>query len=393
MRNTVYKFGGGCIGSGAEAIDNMERIAAFLLNKQAGLINGIVVVVSAPAGLTDLLEGAAELNPALSDTPELDELLSQGEIISTQLLLAAINGAGGKATTLTGRDVIVTDDQYGNAAIVHVDISRIEEELAKGNIVIVAGFQGATPEGRVTTLGRGGSDTTAVALAEALGAECVICKETKGIHTADPIIVLDAPVVRTMTFRELRESARNGAKVIAPSAANLAEKGNVPIRVMPAFEAGEGTLISAERKGATRTVTTITSANHPLVRVSVAGNPQTISSTLRRLADRKVNVEDIAETDSSATFTINERDLYRTKAVLRDCKNAKYRIMTGFGRVTIVGEAIENTPGVAARMREALEKGGIEIQGSTSSDITISCLVHRHEVERAIHALHAEFID
>jgi aspartate kinase len=400
MSLIVQKYGGSSVGD-AGKIKNVARRVAQTKDKG----NQVVVVVSAMGDTTDeLIKLAYQINKR-PDERELDMLLSTGEIISCTLLAMALEAMGYEAISLSGAQAgIRTDSTYSRARIQRVDPERITRELEKGNIVIVAGFQGITDDMDITTLGRGGSDTTAVALAVSLGAEvCQIYTDVEGVYTADPRLVPGAKKLPEIGYEEMLELATYGAKVMHPRAVELGELFNVPILVASSFTDNPGTLIhggvSMEVRNKVRGIT------HDLdvAKITVVGVPDRpgIASTIfESLAKANISVDTIVQNASinkitDLTFTVAKSQLSKAMEVVkpiaksigaRECiSDAK------LGKVSIIGTGMQNTPGFAARMFGALSEKGINIQLITTSEIRITCIIEEAKVKDAVKALHRAF--
>jgi aspartate kinase len=396
----VQKYGGSSVAD-AEKIRNVaRRIAA---TRDEG--NQVVVVVSAMGDTTDeLITLAYQLNPQ-PDPREVDVLMSTGEIVSSTLLAMTLESMGYEAISLSGAQAgIRTDASYRRARILNIESKRIDKELKKDNIVIVAGFQGITEEMDVTTLGRGGSDTTAVALAASLGAEiCQIFTDVDGVYTADPRLVPEAHPLAEIGYEEMLELAIHGARVMHPRAVELGELYNVPILVASSFTRNPGTLIHG---GITMEVRNkVRSIAHDLdvAKITVVGVPDRpgIAATLFvPLAEAGISVDTIVQNASidnvtDLTFTVSRNDLPEAMKVIepiartigaRECVSD-----SRLGKVSIVGTGMVNTPGFAARMFNTLYEKGINIQLITTSEIRITCIIDEAKVKEAVRALHKAF--
>ena len=377
-----------------------RRIAAA---REAG--NRVVVVVSAMGDTTD---GLVRLAYQVSDRPgarELDVLLSTGEIVSSTLLAMALKTLGYGAISLSGAQAgIRTDAAYSHARIVKVDPGRVVEELDKGNIVIVAGFQGITGDMDITTLGRGGSDTTAVALAASLGAEvCQIYTDVEGIFTADPRIVPQARRLAEVGYDEMLEMATYGAGVMHPRAVELGELFHIPILVTSSFSDNPGTLIHGEVTMEARNKVRGIAYDPNVAKITVVGvpdRPGIAASIFESLAGAGISVDTIVQNASmenitDLTFTIAKGDLARAMEVIepiarsisaRDCSSD-----SSLGKLSIIGTGMQNTPGYAARMFSTLSDKGINIQLITTSEIRITCIIEAARGDEAVRALHQAF--
>jgi len=400
MAIVVQKYGGSSVGD-AEKIKNVARRIAAAKDKG----NEVVAVVSAMGDTTDEL---VELAYSVTDQPserEFDVLLSTGEIVSSTLLAMALRAMGYEAISLSGAQAgIRTDAVYSRARIVGVDPERIVRELDKGRIVIVAGFQGITEEMDTTTLGRGGSDTTAVALAVSLGAEvCQIYTDVEGVYTADPRVVPEAKKLAEIGYEEMLELASYGAKVMHPRAVELGELFNMPILVASSFTDNPGTLIHGG--GAMEVRNKVTSIAHDLdvAKITVVGvpdQPGIAAAIFEPLAKANISIDTIVQNASinnitDLTFTVAKSQLAKAMEKVKpiaksigagDCvSDAK------MGKVTIVGTGMQNTPGFAARMFSALSEQGINIQLISTSEIRITCIIDEAKVKDAVKALHRAF--
>jgi aspartate kinase len=400
MALIVQKYGGTSVAD-ADKIKNVAwRIAA---TKDAG--NEVVVVVSAMGENTDnLLKLAYQLTGHPADR-ELDLLLSTGEVVSSTLLAMALEEMGYEAISLTGAQAgIRTDAVYSQARIVGIDPERIVNELDKGNIVIVAGFQGITEGMDITTLGRGGSDTTAVALAASLAAEeCQIYTDVEGVYTADPRLVPEARKVDEISYEEMLELASYGAKVMHPRAVELGELFHIPIRVASSFSQNPGTLIHGGGSMEIRNKVRGIAHDLDVAKITVVGvpdRPGIAMAIFEPLAKANISIDTIVQNASinnitDLTFTVAKSQLEKAMAVVRPIAKA---IGAGncvsdakLGKVSIIGTGMQNTPGFAARMFTALSEQGINIQLISTSEIRITCIIDEVKVKDAVQALHRAF--
>jgi aspartate kinase len=400
MALIVQKYGGSSVGD-AEKIKNVARRVAQTKDKG----NQVVVVVSAMGKTTDELIGLAYQINCRPDERELDMLLSTGEIISCTLLAMALEAMDYPAISLSGAQAgIRTDAVYSRARIQSIDPERINRELEKGNIVIVAGFQGITDEMDVTTLGRGGSDTTAVALAVSLGAEvCQIYTDVEGVFTADPRLVPEAKKLPEIGYEEMLELATYGAKVMHPRAVELGELFGVPILVASSFNDSPGTLIHGGVSMEVRNKVRGIAHDLDVAKITVVGvpdRPGIAAAILEPLAKANVSIDTIVQNASinkitDLTFTVAKSQLAKAMEVVkpiaksigaRDCvSDAK------LGKVSIIGTGMQNTPGYAARMFAALSEKGINIELITTSEIRITCIIDEAKVKDAVKVLHRAF--
>jgi len=400
MPLVVQKYGGSSVAD-AERIKNVAQRIATTKDKA----DQVVVVVSAMGDTTDELIELAYQVSTQPDRRELDVLLSTGEIVSSTLLTMALHSMGYQAISLTGAQAgIRTDTTYSRARILKIESKRVVKELEGGNIVIIAGFQGVTEEMDVTTLGRGGSDTTAVALAASLGAEvCQIYTDVDGIYTADPYLIPEAQKLAEISYEEMLEVASYGAKVVHPRAVELGELFNIPILVASSFTRSPGTLIHGEVSMEVRNKVRSIAHDLDVAKVTVIGvpdQPGIAAAIFQPLAKAGISVDTIVQNASienitDLTFTVVKSDLAKAMAVVEPAaKSIGARECTSdskLGKVSIIGTGIQNTPGYAARMFGALSGKGINIQLITTSDIRITCIIDENRVKDAVHALHQAF--
>jgi aspartate kinase len=400
MRVLVQKYGGSSV-AGAERI---RAVAERVVASRAGE-HGIVVVVSAMGKTTDELIALARSVTPDPEPRELDVLLSTGETVSATLLAMALRARGCPAVSLTaGQAGIRTNAWHTRARITAVDSRRLERELEAGNVAIVTGFQGITNESDVTTLGRGGSDTTAVALACALHAErCEIYTDVDGVYTADPRVVPAARGIPRIAYEEMLELANQGAKVMHPRAVELGQVYNMPIVVLSSFAPGAGTLIAAGDTVEIRQRVQGIAHETDVAKISLAGvpdQPGIAHAIFAPLADAGVSVDVIVQTASfegvtDLSFTVGGGDLQRAVALVQPAAEAihasKLASASDLAKVSIVGTGIQSAPGYAARMFGILSEAAINIDMITTSDIRITCVVPRADVQRAVQALHAGF--
>lgn len=397
----VLKFGGSSV-AGSERLKAVaQRIVAA---REAG--SRVVAVLSAMGDTTDELIGLAhEVSPA-PHPRELDMLISVGERISCALAAMAIHDLGHEAISLTGSQAgIVTDTAHGKAKIVDIRAKRIHEALDEDKIVLVAGFQGVSTGQEITTLGRGGSDTTAVALAAALGAEsCEIFTDVEGVFTADPRIVPGAYKLPAVSYEEMLEMSASGAKVMALRSVEFARNHGVRLHVRSTFSGAEGTWIQEEdqrmlEKAIISGVTHDTSEAKVTV-IGVPDRPGIAARIFRALADAGVNIDMIVQNVSEngltdISFTLPETDLRTAEPILeaasRDVGAAGFTQDSGIAKVSLIGAGMRSHPGVAAEMFEALAENEINIEIISTSSIRISCVIRAADVERAVRAVHDRF--
>ena len=400
MALIVQKYGGTSV-TDAERIKNVARRIAQARDKG----DRVVVVVSAMGDTTDeLIELAYQLSKH-PDRRELDVLLSTGEIVSSTLLTMALHDMGYQAISLSGAQAgIRTDATYSRARILKVEAKRVVRELEKGNIVIIAGFQGVTEEMDITTLGRGGSDTTAVALAASLGAEvCQIYTDVDGVYTADPRLIPEAQKLAEISYEEMLEMANYGARVMHPRAVELGELYNIPILVASSFTLSPGTLIHGEVSMEVRNKVRSIAHDLNVAKITVIGvpdQPGIAAAIFQPLAKAGISVDTIVQNASinnvtDLTFTVVKSDLAKAMEVVRPVATsigAKECVSDSkLGTVSIIGTGMQNTPGYAARMFGALSEQDINIQLITTSDIRITCIIDEGRVKDAVRALHRAF--
>lgn len=400
----VQKFGGSSVAD-AERIRRCAQRAYDA--RRAGL--DVVVVVSAMGKTTDrLIELASEIS-ASPPKREMDQLLSAGEQVSIALTAMALHELGEQAVSLTGPQCgLRTDSAYTRARIESIDRARIESHLARGRIVVVAGFQGVTDDGDTTTLGRGGSDTTAVALAAALNAEaCEIFTDVDGVYTADPRVVPTARKLRRISFEEMFELATLGAKVMAARAIFLGMKFGVPIHVRHAMLPDLGSMIQKETPEMEDDVVTGVALKTNVGRVTlsnVPALPDLQSRIFTAVASANIPVDDIIQNPpqdgvARVTFTLDHADLGDVRPVLealtRSLGSGDVHIDVGLSKVSAVGVGMRTQTGVAARMFRALSEapgGPVPIENITTSEIKIACIVPKADGDRAMRAVHDEFL-
>ena len=401
MALIVQKYGGSSVAD-AEKIKKVARRIAQ--GKEQG--NQMVVVVSAMGITTDqLIELARHISPH-PDERELDMLLSTGELVSSTLLAMALKELGHNAISLSGAQAgIQTDAIYSRARILKVDPKRIHKELAEGNIGIVAGFQGITEEMDITTLGRGGSDTTAVALAIGLKADqCQIYTDVEGVFTADPKLVPKARQLKEIGYEEMLELASYGAKVMHSRAVELGQLYNMPILVASSFSEAPGTLIHGgiDMEARSKVSGIAHDANVAKITVvDVPDHPGIAAALFEPLAQAGISVDTIVQNVSinrgitDLTFTVARNDLHKAMTIAksagqslgaRDCLAD-----SSLAKVSIVGTGMETAPGYAARMFRALAEADINIQLITTSEIRITCIIEEQTVPKAVMALHQAF--
>ncbi len=397
----VQKFGGSSVAD-ANKVRNVARIITDAY--RAG--NSVVAVVSAQGDTTDdLIEKAREINPKASKR-EMDMLMSAGEQMSASLLAMAIEAMELPVVSLLGWQIgMQTNSTYGNAHIKSIDGERMRLELDKGNIVIVAGFQGINKYDDITTLGRGGSDTTAVAIAAALHADrCQIFTDVDGVYTTDPRIVKQAQKLDEITYDEMLELASMGAQVLCNRSVEMAKKYNVELEVLSSLEALPGTIVK-EVVTMEKMLVRGVARDNDIARISLVGVHDTPGIAYRvfsKLAARKVNVDIILQSvgrdgTKDITFTVPRAQSDDAMEALEESASSlgasKIQCDTNVSKVSIVGAGMESHPGVAATMFEALGAAGINIQMISTSEIKISVLIALEDSERAVQAVHRAFFE
>jgi len=396
----VQKFGGSSVANP----ERIKRVARRVIEtRQKGA--EVVVVVSALGDTTDELIALAR---QITDNPprrEMDMLLATGEQVSIALLAMAIHDLGHPVVSLTGaQGGIITDNTHTKAKILQVNPERVRQELAAGKIVIVAGFQGITSTQDITTLGRGGSDTTAVALAAALKADvCEIFTDVDGVYTADPRVVPSARKLADISYGEMLEMASLGALVLQPRAVEFGSQYNVPIHVRSSFNYNEGTLVREERVVERDMVVVGVAHDVNVAKVTLVDVPDRPGVAYRifsALAEDGINVDMIVQTTKQANttdllFSVSRDDLRRAKEIVEQVAQElgaeRVLVDDNVGKVSIVGAGMVSNPGVAAKMFEALAKADINIMVISTSEIKISCLVRADDVLRAVRVIHEAF--
>ncbi len=400
MSTIVQKFGGTSVATAERVKAAARRIAA---TKNAG--HDVVAVVSARGNTTDeLYELAYEISPCPSER-ELDVLLASGEQISIALMAMALHALGLPAISFTAAQVgIVTDTSHTKAKILRIDASRMKRELEQGNIVIVAGFQGVTEDMDITTLGRGASDTTALAIAAALGAEmCEINTDVRGVFTADPRIVANARLLDRISYDEMLELASLGAGVLHSRAVELAKKFNVPLRVRSSFEEAPGTLVCEEVEEMEHIVVRGAAMDTTEAKLTLRGvpdKPGVAAQILGTIARKNISVDMIVqnigrEGKTDLSFTVKKSDL---DTALKELNRIKEEVGAEaaesdprIAKISVVGVGMRSHAGVAEKMFAALARENINIQMISTSEIKISCVVGEENAPRALEALHETF--
>ena len=402
MALIVQKYGGTSVGS----IERIEAVADRVAKHHAAG-DQLIVVVSAMSGETNRLLGLADEISNTPDPRELDMLVSTGEQVSMALLAMSLHKRGIGAISLKGSQVAIkTDSFHSKARIKDIDATRLHTELAEGKVVIVAGFQGVDERGETTTLGRGGSDTSAVALAAAVkAAECQIYTDVDGVYTTDPRVVDGAQRLDSITFEEMLEMASMGSKVLHLRSVEFAGKYGIPLRVLSSFKDGPGTLISVDNEENLMEAPTIAGIafNRDEAKLTVVGVPDTPGiayQILGPIGDANIEVDVILqnvgdEGKTDFTFTVSRNDLTRAEAILdthiSELGAMEWRSDSRIAKVSVVGVGMRSHSGVAATMFRALSEVGVNIQMISTSEIKISVIIEEKFLELAVRALHSVF--
>jgi aspartate kinase len=400
MSLLVLKFGGTSVGSP----DRIKNVAERVLRLR-GEGHSLVVVVSAMSGETDRLLGLAREIQPRSEGRELDVLLSTGEQVTIALLAMALAARGCPARSYTGGQVrILTDSVHNKARIRSIDDAPIRSDLDAGRVVVVAGFQGVDEEGAITTLGRGGSDTTAVALAAALKAdECQIYTDVDGVYTTDPRVVKRARRLERITFEEMLEMASLGSKVLQIRSVEFAGKYNVPLRVLSSFEEGPGTLITTEEGRVEQALVAGIAFNQNEAQLTIQGvpdQPGVAYGILGPIADANIEVDMIVQNiggdgTTDFTFTVNKNDYEKATEILQNvAAGLGAREVSGdtkIAKISVVGVGMRSHAGIAARMFKSLAKESINIRMISTSEIKISVVVDEKYLELGVRTLHDAF--
>ena len=396
----VEKYGGSSVGTSERIRAVADRVAA---SHRAG--DDLVVVLSAMAGETNrLLELARDIDPE-ADARETDVLVSTGEQVTIALLTMALHKLDVPARSYTGGQVrILTDNVHGKARILDIDADMVRTDIEQRNVVVVAGFQGVDREGNITTLGRGGSDTTAVAMAAALQAdECRIYTDVDGVYTADPRIVPEARRLEQITVEEMLELSSLGAKVLETRSVEFAGKYKVPLRVLSSFESGTGTLITYEVNKMEQPLIAGIAYNRDEAKLTIRGvpdQPGVASTIFGQISDAHVNVDMIIQNvaqdgTTDLTFTVNRSEYTHARSILEKISaELKAREVVGddqLAKISIVGVGMRSHAGIASTMFEAMATEGINIELISTSEIKISIGVADRYVDLAVRALHKAF--
>lgn len=398
----VQKYGGTSVGSTEKIRAVAEKVKGF---RDAG--HDVVVVVSAMSGETNRLISLAKDMQEHPDSREMDVLVSTGEQVTIALLCMGLKALGQDARSYTGSQVrILTDGEHTKARIQKIDVESMREDLAAGRVVVVAGFQGVDESGNITTLGRGGSDTTGVALAAALKAdECQIYTDVDGVYTTDPRVVEKARRLDKITFEEMLEMASLGSKVLQIRSVEFAGKYNVPLRVLSTFQDGPGTLITIDEDSPSmeQPVVSGIAFNRDEAKLSVRGvpdQPGVASRILAPIGEANIEVDVIvqnvaADQTNDITFTVNRGDVAKAKSILEsvaaDLGAREVVADSSVVKVSVVGVGMRSHAGVASTMFKSLAADNINIQMITTSEIKISVIIDEKYLELAVRSLHSAF--
>lgn len=400
MALIVQKYGGTSVGS----IERIRRVAERVVSfQQAG--HSLVVVLSAMSGETDRLVKLAHEVTACPDDREMDMLLSTGERVTIALLAMELRGRGVNARSFTGRQVgIITDSSHTKARIARITADRIKDAIAEGIIPIVAGFQGINEQSDVTTLGRGGSDLTAVALAAALKADrCIIYTDVDGVYTADPNIVPTARRLKKVAYEEMLELASLGAKVLQSRSVEFAARYGVPVEVQSSFKEGQGTLVAKEDAEMERVTVSGVTGDRNQAKITIVGVPDRPGIAARifgPVAEANILVDMIIQNVGQASltdisFTVPRAELRKAvdlvQRVVKEIEAKSMTVTESIAKVSLVGVGMRTHSGVAAKMFEVLSREGVNIQMISTSEIKISCVIDEKYLELAIRSLHAAF--
>jgi aspartate kinase len=400
MALIVQKYGGTSVGS----VERIGRVAERVMSWRAQS-HDLVIVVSAMSGETNRLLALAQQITPRPNARELDVLLATGEQVTIALLAMALEAQGCPARSYTGAQVhILTDSAYNKARIRDIDAARVNRDLGQGRVVVVAGFQGVDGQGNITTLGRGGSDTTAVAVAAALKAsECQIYTDVDGVYTTDPRVVPSARRLQRLTYEEMLEMASLGAKVLQIRSVEFASKYNVALRVLSSFEEGEGTLIGPEEAGMEQALISGVAFNRDEAKLTVMGvpdRPGVAYQILGPVAGANIEVDMIVQNigvdgTTDFTFTVHRNDYDRALEILRrTASEMAARDVSGdtrIAKISLVGVGMRSHAGIASTMFQVLAHEGINIRMISTSEIKISVVVDEKYLELAVRALHEAF--
>ncbi|MGL6105932.1 aspartate kinase [Romboutsia sp.] len=397
----VQKFGG----TSVESYEKMKEVCKIVKSyKENDKDLGMVVVVSAMGrkGAPYATDTLISLCSQINENPqkrELDILMACGEIISGTILTNMLNSQGLEATFLTGIQAgVITNNNYSNARIIKINPQRMIKEIDQKKIVVIAGFQGGTEDGEITTLGRGGSDTSAVAIGKSLGCDIVeIYTDVDGIMTADPRVEPKAKVLNFINYEEVFQMADKGAKVIHPRAVQLAKSGNITLAIKNTLNPNyEGTKIGLEHKNTAFSyeneggIMTAVAHKDKIAQVKIKSDEGLFTEVLDKIEENNVSIDMINFFIGEKAFVIEEVDVKKLESILKKF-NVEYEIKKKCAKITLIGSKITGTPGIMARIVRALSKSGISLLQTSDSNMTISCLVNEENMNDAVHAIHNEF--
>ncbi len=400
MKTVVLKFGGTSVGS----LDRIKKVANIILSYKRQK-KRVIVTSSAMSGVTNDLIKKSNLISKNFDKAEYDALLSSGEQASCSLIAGRLKHLGCKARSWTSWQIpIFTYGQYSNSRIYKIEKKKIYEYLRSGGIPIITGFQGVNKEYRITTLGRGGTDATAIMLAKFLRAdECIIYTDVEGVYTTDPRLHSKAKKINKIYYDEMLEMASLGAKVMQPTSVQDAKINNIDIKVQSSFIKNSGTLITSSKKILSNQIITGISSTKNDAKITIIGvkdRPGVAASIFKPLSQNNINVDMVVQNISSngketdLTFTIKSEDLKKTEKLIKKNKKISYRKLAfdkDFSKVSIIGVGMITAPGITYRMFQALAAKKINIMVISTSEIKISVLISNKETKKAIAALHKEF--
>ena len=396
----VQKYGGTSVGS----FERIEAVADNIANTHKKG-NDVVVVLSAMAGETDkLIQLAKSIQPE-PEPREYDALISTGEQISVALMAMALTKRGIKSKSYTAYQLgIKTNDRHSQARILEVNVDRLKDDLSEGSVPVITGFQGMTEDGDITTLGRGGSDTTGVALAVALNAnQCEIYTDVEGVFTTDPRICPKAKLIERISFEDMLELSSTGAKVLQLRSVEYASKNNMPIRVLSSFKEGNGTLVCEEGNDMEKPVVSGISSIDNEAKLTIRGVPDipgVAAKILGPISDSDIDVDVIvqnisAENNTDFTFTVKQEDASRAKEILENTSKSLggglIELDDDIAKISIVGRGMRGQSGIASKMFESLADNEINILMITTSEIKISVVIRKDLQEKAVNALHNAF--
>ena len=395
----VQKFGG----TSVETVERIDAVAEII--KNASKSNNIVVVVSAMGGETNKLVGLANYFSQSPDKREFDALVSTGETVSSALLAIALHAKGINAKSYSASQISMkTTDSYSKAKILDIDANKIMEVVGQNTIPIITGFQGITETGDITTLGRGGSDTTAVAIAAQVGAKrCDIYTDVDGVFTTDPKVVSNAKKLDSITMEEMLELAGQGAKVMQTRAVEFANKYKVPVRVLSSFNKGDGTLISLKDDGMENALISGIAFQKDQVKFTLHGVgdiPGTAFKILGPISEKDIEVDVIVQNVSvdgktDFTFTVSKDDESDVKDIIEEIKKEvefkDLMINSDIAKVSLVGVGMRTHAGIASKAFKALSENDVNIQIISTSEIKITMVIDKSLVEKAVQVLHEEF--